>query len=214
MHVSVQKPLHKNVEVGLKGVSLTRSFHSETLKNFSLFCPVPKTGFCYWGHFISSNQINKLNWQSEKWNTALLNLPAGSTHSHPNPNCFTHLSGGWFPFLLDVFWLDILFGCPPVLPSDGPSLKSLACLKSPCPAPRPGPPPLPPPRPRWFGCLREFWGLAVEREKANTKKINKVMDLKWIQVQEHKHTHNLTKLNLILGHGQCAWNPCSCCVLL
>lgn len=217
MHVSVQKPLHKYVEVGLKDVSLTRSFHSETLKNFSLFCPVPKTGFCYWGHFISSNQINKLNWQSEKWNTALLNLPAGSTHSHPNPNCFTHLSGGWFPFLLDVFWLDILFGCPPVLPSDGPSLKSLACLKSPCPAPRPGPPPLPPPRPRWFGCLREFWGLAVEREKANTKKKIKLWtwsEYKCKNTNTHRHTHNLTKLNLILGHGQCAWNPCSCCVLL
>ena len=89
-------------------------------------------------------------------------LPDQTVSIYFHATCLTHLSADWPPFLLGVFWLDSLFGCPPLLPSDWPSLMSLACLKSPCPAPRPT---LPPPRPLCFGCLREVWGLAVKRER-------------------------------------------------
>lgn len=105
----------------------------------------------------------------------------------------THFSAGGFPFLLGVFWLDILFGCAPVLPSDWPSLMSLACLKSPCPAPLP---PLPPPRPRWFGCLREVWGLATRRKREQTREV------KLCTSSTHStRAHTLTQLNLMLRQG-------------
>lgn len=112
----------------------------------------------------------------------------------------TYFSPGGFPFLLAALWLDVLFGCPPGLLSGWPSLTSLACLKSPWPPPRPQPPPPRlPPRPRWFGCLREVWGLAAQRKKSE------IRDPRNTRTLTHTHTHSLTatlrQVNVSEGHS-------------
>lgn len=206
------------MEVGLKDVSLTRSFHSKTLKNFSLFCPVPKTGFCYWGHFISSNQINKLNWQSDlKSETPLFStFPLDLlTLVQIQIALLTCLEVGFLSCWMCSDWTSCS-DAPQSCPLMGHPLSLLPVWSLHV-------------QPHGQGLLlyphlghggsvaSESFEVWLWRERKQTRKKIKLWtwsEYKCKNTNTHRHTHNQTTRNLILGHGQCVWNPCSCCVLL